>query len=193
MPRLGPPSTGYQALAQDADLTDSDDDESHTLISSHPQYTSIHAPPSSRRPTRPRAASAVDIKVINARLERWADQIANKFKFKHRSSKHPSLEILYSVFVPPEGGVGAPPAEDEPLSKEEFEEVVGEVEEAIRRGVQPVLIKQGSSGSYFARDRRGRVVGVFKPKDEEPYGKLNPKIMKWLHRTLFPCFFGRAW
>jgi hypothetical protein len=54
------------------------------------------------------------------------------------------------------------------------------------------MISQGSSGSYFARNSEGKVVGVFKPKDEEPYASRNPKWTKWLHRNLFPCFFGRA-
>ena len=42
-------------------------------------------------------------------------------------------------------------------------------------------IVQGSSGSYFCRSADGAhpIMGVFKPKDEEPYGSLNPKWMKW--------------
>lgn len=35
-------------------------------------------------------------------------------------------------------------------------------------------------------------IGVFKPKNEEPYGSLNPKWMKWIHRIFFPCCFGRS-
>jgi phosphatidylinositol 4-kinase type 2 len=58
--------------------------------------------------------------------------------------------------------------------------------------VHPTLISKGSSGSYFARNSGGTVVGVFKPKDEEPYATRNPKWTKWIHRNLFPCFFGRA-
>lgn len=59
-------------------------------------------------------------------------------------------------------------------------------------GVQPTRISQGSSGSYFCRNSDGKIVGVFKPKNEEPYGRLNPKWTKWIHRHLFPCFFGRS-
>jgi phosphatidylinositol 4-kinase type 2 len=33
---------------------------------------------------------------------------------------------------------------------------------------------------------------VFKPKDEEPYGRLNPKWTKWLHKLCCPCCFGRS-
>ncbi|KAK6827922.1 phosphatidylinositol 3- and 4-kinase domain-containing protein [Apiospora arundinis] len=54
------------------------------------------------------------------------------------------------------------------------------------------MITQGSSGSYFARNTEGKIVGVFKPKDEEPYAAGNPKWNKWIHRNLFPCCFGRA-
>lgn len=36
------------------------------------------------------------------------------------------------------------------------------------------------------------VVGVFKPKNEEPYGHLNPKWVKWMQRMCCPCCFGRA-
>ncbi|KAI9490636.1 phosphatidylinositol 3 and 4-kinase-domain-containing protein [Zychaea mexicana] len=82
---------------------------------------------------------------------------------------------------------------DIPVSKEEFESVVQSVRSAIDNGgVQPTRISQGSSGSYFCRNSQGKIVGVFKPKNEEPYGRLNPKWTKWIHRHLFPCCFGRS-
>jgi Phosphatidylinositol 3- and 4-kinase. len=37
-----------------------------------------------------------------------------------------------------------------------------------------------------------KIVGVFKPKDEEPYGRLNPKWTKWMHKLCCPCCFGRS-
>lgn len=62
--------------------------------------------------------------------------------------------------------------------------------------LKPMRIPKGSSGSYFIygiNDTSSKViVGVFKPKDEEPYGPLSPKWTKWLHRTFFPWFFGRS-
>lgn len=71
--------------------------------------------------------------------------------------------------------------------------------------LKPMRISQGSSGSYFIVGKRiGEESpaaaysyeifkkGIFKPKDEEPYGPLSPKWSKWLHRTFFPCFFGRS-
>ena len=35
-------------------------------------------------------------------------------------------------------------------------------------------------------------ISVFKPKDEEPYGALNPKWTKWMHKICCPCCFGRS-
>jgi hypothetical protein len=143
----------------------------------------------------------VDIKAINARLERWADEIASKFKInkvKGKTVEEEKLEIHHSVFQAPDG---VRPATAETLgsdvdpgrmSKLEFDDVVESVRIAIEQGMHPKMISQGSSGSYFARNTEGKVVGVFKPKDEEPYAAGNPKWNKWIHRNLFPCFFGRA-
>ncbi|XP_054167262.1 phosphatidylinositol 4-kinase type 2-alpha-like [Oppia nitens] len=75
----------------------------------------------------------------------------------------------------------------------EFQSVVKEVEQAIDNGILPKRIKQGSSGSYFVRNGEDtKTVGVFKPKDEEPYGMLNPKWTKWMHKLCCPCCFGRS-
>ncbi|CAO3689512.1 hypothetical protein G6F70_002849 [Rhizopus microsporus] len=79
-----------------------------------------------------------------------------------------------------------------PVTSEKFLEIVQSVRIAIENNMQPTRISQGSSGSYFCRNMDGKIVGVFKPKNEEPYGRLNPKWTKWIHRHLFPCFFGRS-
>ncbi|CAG8608961.1 12290_t:CDS:2 [Ambispora leptoticha] len=79
-----------------------------------------------------------------------------------------------------------------PISTEQFLAIVESVKIAIESGNLPQRISQGSSGSYFCRNKEGKKVGVFKPKNEEPYGHLNPKWTKWIHRNLFPCFFGRS-
>ncbi|XP_075773873.1 phosphatidylinositol 4-kinase type 2-alpha [Pelodiscus sinensis] len=73
----------------------------------------------------------------------------------------------------------------------EFAEVVRLAEAASERGIFPERISQGSSGSYFVKDPQGRIIGVFKPKNEEPYGQLNPKWTKWLQKLCCPCCFGR--
>ncbi|PJF18018.1 Phosphatidylinositol 4-kinase type 2-beta [Paramicrosporidium saccamoebae] len=77
-------------------------------------------------------------------------------------------------------------------TNQEFLRVVEGCQRAIDRNTYPLRIGQGSSGSYFVRDESEKIVGVFKPKDEEPYGHLNPKWIKWLHRTCCPCLFGRS-
>ncbi|XP_020667691.1 phosphatidylinositol 4-kinase type 2-alpha isoform X2 [Pogona vitticeps] len=73
----------------------------------------------------------------------------------------------------------------------EFAEVVRQAELASERGIYPERIYQGSSGSYFVKDPQGKIIGVFKPKNEEPYGQLNPKWTKWLQKLCCPCCFGR--
>ncbi|KAM6265483.1 phosphatidylinositol 4-kinase type 2-alpha [Porphyrio hochstetteri] len=73
----------------------------------------------------------------------------------------------------------------------EFAEVVRRAELASERGIFPERISQGSSGSYFVKDPQGKIIGVFKPKNEEPYGQLNPKWTKWLQKLCCPCCFGR--
>jgi len=93
-----------------------------------------------------------------------------------------SLNELPKVYIPP----------ITPVSFEEFTAIVEEVKAAINDGIIPTRIKQGSSGSYFCYNRKKEIVGIFKPKNEEPYGKNNPKWTKWIQRNLFPCFFGRG-
>ncbi|KAK7807338.1 hypothetical protein U0070_010878 [Myodes glareolus] len=73
----------------------------------------------------------------------------------------------------------------------EFEVVVRQAEVAIECCIYPERIYQGSSGSYFVKDSQGKIVAVFKPKNEEPYGQLNPKWTKWLQKLCCPCCFGR--
>lgn len=232
MPRHRPPTSGYARIAQADDenayLDDSEEDDAfrapRTISTlSAPRYAPIQPPPhgsmqadpnesstkhlrrlyTGRRRVR-RSPSGVDIKAINARLERWAEEIASKFKIsrvKGKTQEEEQLEIKHSVFQTPDG---LRPASVETLAsdfgetqgdrmtKMGFDDVVESVKVAIELGMHPKMISQGSSGSYFVRNSDGKVVGVFKPKDEEPYASRNPKWTKWLHRNLFPCFFGRA-
>ncbi|KAI4178284.1 MAG: hypothetical protein LQ348_005642 [Seirophora lacunosa] len=231
MPRHRPPTTGYARIAQadeeDGYSEESEEDDTRgyrrTISATTPRYAPIQpkphgqmragrddSPPGKprhntlgrRRPRR--TSSGVDIKAINARLERWAGEIASKFKIRKargKTDEEEQLEIQHSVFQAPEG---MRPASAETLdsdyltehqgdrmTKIGFDDVVESVRVAIELGVHPKMISQGSSGSYFARNTDGKVVGVFKPKDEEPYATRNPKWTKWIHRNLFPCFFGR--
>jgi phosphatidylinositol 4-kinase type 2 len=225
--------SGYARLAQAEEeeggqglYDDSDDDDVFTnrapLSATTTRYAAIqpstrdrmripaHDTPNGhpkRPPPRKRMrsnSSGVDIKAINARLEKWAEEIASKFKISSVKGKSPEeehLEIHHSVFQAPDGirpltaemlAMDNPPEDGNRISKAQFDDAVESVRIAIEMGVHPKMISQGSSGSYFARNSEGKVVGVFKPKDEEPYASRNPKWTKWIHRNLFPCFFGRA-
>ncbi|KAI0525924.1 phosphatidylinositol 3 and 4-kinase-domain-containing protein [Xylaria bambusicola] len=220
MPRSRPATTGYERLAQADRFSDESDDDDEFLAQSSaslqpqsaPRFTSNTQPrphsgmtspkPLAQQknlPRRHRSNSGVDLKAINARLERWADEIASKFKRAKgkQLGEEERPDIHYTVFQPP---AGVRPATPETLammpapamSKVEFDQVVNSVRTAINQGMHPSMITQGSSGSYFARNTDGKIVGVFKPKDEEPYAAGNPKWNKWIHRNLFPCFFGRS-
>lgn len=228
MPGKRPAASGYARIAQveeeeeeeeERPYSDNEDDpfsdSRKPLSSPGAQYASIQ--PTRRdvirssvgnTPTRPghrkRTNSGVDIKAINARLERWADEIKDRFtrgrRVKGKSHEQEHLEIYHSVFQPPDWIRPATKEvieneyedDGDRMSKQEFDDMVDSVRTAIELGVHPTLIAQGSSGSYFARTSGGKVVGVFKPKDEEPYASKNPKWSKWVHRNLFPFAFGRA-
>lgn len=220
MPRTRLPTSGYARIAQAEEEEEEevyDEDpfrDTPTLSSSAPGYASIQPGRRERvqypevstlpqRPRRRRANSGVDIKAINQRLERWAEEIKDRFKIrrvKGKSAEDEHLEIYSSVFQAPDWIRPATKAvlEDEyddstaRLSKLEFDDHVESVRTAIELGMHPTLIMQGSSGSYFARNTGGKVLGVFKPKDEEPYANKNPKWTKWIHRNLLPFAFGRA-
>ncbi|KAJ0118164.1 phosphatidylinositol 3 [Diaporthe amygdali] len=228
MPRNRPATTGYERLEQADHSSDESEDDPMLQSSASlqdpraPRYNHTsqprphsgmaspraHASNASRpggskhsRGRRLRSNSGVDVKAINARLERWAEEIASKFKRgkkgRHGDDDEGRLEIHHSVFQAPEGvrpataqSLAVP--QEGVMTRDEFEYIVDTVRLAIEQGVHPRMIAQGSSGSYFARNPDGKVVGVFKPKDEEPYAAGNPKWNKWIHRNLFPCCFGRA-
>ncbi|KAJ7188272.1 phosphatidylinositol 3 and 4-kinase-domain-containing protein [Mycena filopes] len=184
-----PDRSGYLPLSADAD------DE---------PAASSSAPPPRGRSRRPRMGS-VDLSSLDTAFKQWTRAIASKFSQK-KTKSGPKKQIIWrSVFEPV--AAGAQPADlnpvktldhNPPMTQAEFDKLVESVRTAIDRGIQPKMIAKGSSGSYFARatDELGRVhtVAVFKPaSNEEPYGQLNPKTTKWLHRKmrwLIP--FGRA-
>ncbi|CCC67510.1 hypothetical protein NCAS_0A09520 [Naumovozyma castellii] len=103
-------------------------------------------------------------------------------------------DIQLSVFRPVTGYPSRPLKN--PKSEEaEFLAIVQHCRNSINRNVKELVrIKTGSSGSYFVygTENQAKPMGVFKPKDEEPYGPLSPKWSKWAHRTFFPCLFGRS-
>ena len=58
------------------------------------------------------------------------------------------------------------------LDERLYSTAVHAVETAIENEVMSSRLAQGSSGSYFARYLQQNIVGLFKQKDEEPYGHL---------------------
>lgn len=226
MPKSRPATSGYAQIAQaeeeeeDSGLYHDEDPfaDPGSISASNSRYAPIqprkqrgmdaNAPQSpgvrSKRhhgPRPRRSNSGVDIKAINQRLERWAEEIASKFRRRRKTEgDEEQPEILHSVFQAPDW---VKPATAEDLAaydassnaktlKIEYDDIVETVRVAIELGVHPKLISKGSSGSYFACNGDGKTVGVFKPKDEEPYASKNPKWTKWIHRNLFPFAFGRV-
>ncbi|KAJ7647342.1 phosphatidylinositol 3 and 4-kinase-domain-containing protein [Roridomyces roridus] len=175
--------SGYQPV---------DDDEEPTTSRGRPR-------------NRPRMGS-IDLGSLDTAFKKWTVAIASRLKLQKKATAGPSkIQIHRSVFEPWDG---IPPVEPNPvktldhkppMTQAEFTQLVDGVKSAINEGIQPKMIVKGSSGSYFARSKNefGKVhtVAVFKPKDEEPYGALNPKTTKWIHRQLagiLPIPFGRA-
>ncbi|KAJ7901822.1 phosphatidylinositol 3 and 4-kinase-domain-containing protein [Mycena olivaceomarginata] len=182
--------SGYQPLSSQPD----DDGEELPVPSTTPR--------SRGRPRRPRMGS-IDLHSLDTAFKQWTLAIASRLKLQKKSKGGPSRKKIWrSVFEP----VGFPIIDPgpvktldhkSPMTQTEFNELAESVRNAIDEGIQPKMITKGSSGSYFARAKNetGKVhtVAVFKPKDEEPYGRLNPKTTKWLHRQLrWIIPFGRA-
>lgn len=189
-----PDRAEYQPLAQDFDDNNSEGDVAEVLPS--PVTASRRG---LRRGHRP---GNIDLGKLDHAFKRWTESIAQKVKRKKKVEDHSRKEIWHSVFAPQ---IDPVPSDEiivktldhkPPMTKEDFNMLVEAVKDAVADGIHPKMISKGSSGSYFARakmDGKVQTVAVFKPKDEEPYGNLNPKTTKWLHRQfrwIIP--FGRA-
>src|SRR5690606_37722286 len=72
----------------------------------------------------------------------------------------------------------------DPVSKKNFQEVLEETKFAIKLGIQPTLCKKGSSGTYFLRNRLGEKIGIFKPIDEGPHGRNNPRFISMIKKRI---------
>lgn len=53
--------------------------------------------------------------------------------------------------------------------------VIEAAKKGLSQGLSPVLASSGLGGTYFLRDDHERIVGVFKPEDEEAYAPNNPR------------------
>ncbi|GAA6055340.1 hypothetical protein JCM3770_005297 [Rhodotorula araucariae] len=170
------------------------------------------SPSTSSCPAAPSSAN------LDALLAKWRAGVAARFQSRrsevdaageHDDSAAPPpldrgvvLPVWRSVFAMSDecGKEGAERNQYEtldhqpPMPHDEFDDLVQQVRRAIAADIHPRLNAKGSSGSYFARDVSGRTLGIFKPADEEPYGTLNPKLVKWVHREFLARVipFGRA-
>ncbi|TBU33760.1 phosphatidylinositol 3 and 4-kinase-domain-containing protein [Dichomitus squalens] len=187
---MPPDRSEYQPLTQNPD------DEEADVSESLPQPVTARGLRRAHRPVH------IDLRNLDTAFKRWTESIAQKVKRKKKVEDNSKKEIWHSVFEPQytPSMVHTSPVKTldhkPPMTAADFEIYVQAVRDAIGEGIHPKMITKGSSGSYFARakvDGRVQTVAVFKPKDEEPYGRLNPKTTKWLHRQfrwIIP--FGRA-
>ncbi|OSD06719.1 hypothetical protein PYCCODRAFT_1474162 [Trametes coccinea BRFM310] len=185
-----PDRSGYQPLAQTPE-----DEEEADVSEELPQ-------PPTRGLRRAHRPVHIDLSKLDNAFKRWTESIAQKVKRKKKVDDNSKKQIWHSVFEPqyvPSITYTEPVKtldHNPPMTAADFQRLVQAVRDAIAEGIHPKMITKGSSGSYFARakvDGRVQTVAVFKPKDEEPYGRLNPKTTKWLHRQfrwIIP--FGRA-
>lgn len=67
------------------------------------------------------------------------------------------------------GGTKCPP---------ELQTKIEETQHGLTKGVAPKLASSGLGGTYFLRDDKNRIVGVFKPEDEEAYCPNNPRGLR---------------
>ncbi|KAF8210266.1 phosphatidylinositol 3 and 4-kinase-domain-containing protein [Mycena galopus ATCC 62051] len=185
------PPSGYQPLSS-GPVDDTDEFPSTSPTTARPRG----------RPRRPRMGS-IDLNGLDSAFRQWTLVIASRLKLQKKSSGGPSKKKIWrSVFEPVDIPILDPGFvktldHNPPMTQSEFDTLALSVRNAIEDGIQPKMITKGSSGSYFARAKnemdRVHTVAVFKPKDEEPYGRLNPKTTKWLHRQLrWIIPFGRA-
>ncbi|GAA5843516.1 hypothetical protein JCM9279_000777 [Rhodotorula babjevae] len=172
----------------------------------------LDASPPPARPPAPSRRRPSTTAHIDTLLDKWRAAVAARFAPSAPSQqndeppppvldKDAAIPVFRSVFTERDDQEKASPRLElmtldhrEPMTHDTFEGLVEQVRLAIEAGVQPRLNSKGSSGSYFARNAVGRTLGIFKPADEEPYGTLNPKLSKWIHRNfLAPIIpFGRA-
>ena len=61
------------------------------------------------------------------------------------------------------------------ITPKHFKSIIKQTRIALACGIKPVLVLDGSGGTYFLHDAYKRKIAVFKPADEEPYAVNNPR------------------
>ena len=83
------------------------------------------------------------------------------------------------------------------VKKQKEPEIIREAKRALVKGLHPILITQGISGSYWMRGLNRQVLGLFKPFDEEilaPHNPVGPRFQGalGLRRTRIGCRVGES-
>lgn len=83
------------------------------------------------------------------------------------------------------------------VKRQKVNEILQEAEKAIKKGLTPVLITQGLSGAYWIRGVDRRILGLFKPFDEEIHAPNNPVGPRFqgalgLRKTRSGCRVGES-
>lgn len=82
------------------------------------------------------------------------------------SKEKPSPEIKVEVVM---GSTKCPP---------ELLSCIEETRRGLECGMVPQLARSGLGGTYFLSDSENKILGVFKPEDEEAYAPNNPRELK---------------
>mmetsp|Transcript_7590 Transcript_7590/g.8667 ORF Transcript_7590/g.8667 Transcript_7590/m.8667 type:complete len:695 (-) Transcript_7590:279-2363(-) len=61
------------------------------------------------------------------------------------------------------------------LTPRTLQQIIQRARRGLALGFKPKLVLDGSGGTYFLHDARKVKIAVFKPADEEPYAKNNPR------------------
>jgi len=61
------------------------------------------------------------------------------------------------------------------LTPRPLQQIIQRARRGLALGFKPELVLDGSGGTYFLHDARKVKIAVFKPADEEPYAKNNPR------------------
>ncbi|KAA3458267.1 phosphatidylinositol 4-kinase gamma 5-like [Gossypium australe] len=92
----------------------------------------------------------------------------------HRSSSTPCLSPAWKNLQPRDGS-GLVEILGCSTHSSGTTELVKDIMDAIKNGVDPIPISSGLGGAYFFRNIKGENVAIVKPTDEEPFAPNNPK------------------
>lgn len=92
----------------------------------------------------------------------------------HRSSSTPCLSPAWKNLQPRDGS-GLVEILGCSTHSSGTTELVKDIMDAIKNGVDPIPISSGLGGAYFCRNIKGENVAIVKPADEEPFAPNNPK------------------